>query len=291
MVAEALCDVGNSSNVVSALTFQSAYKGEMTKLDDHTQSLRSLRPRAPHSHCHLSLNHLAGSTRHHTNDPIMTSSDDTDEPPTRSSDSDVFSSPLESALAEDTSSPSPQSRPTNAVTIAQDFTTRALDFLSHANNETLGACLVGLAAVTYLVLGRIGLLLIGVILGIVLQAAWDGSSRGGDEGGAEERVKEIRRRRETGLDVVTRALDWRDERGSMMTDEEGSGDGEDKMALRGALNFSGFAKETAEALDSFTDAIIRDYVRYVSSDSVASRLSDKLSLTPPHFEPLRPTRT
>ena len=45
---------------------------------------------------------------------------------------------------------------------------RALEFLSNASNETLGACIVGLAAVTWLVLERVGLVLIGERVGLVL---------------------------------------------------------------------------------------------------------------------------
>ena len=59
---------------------------------------------------------------------------------------------------------------------AQDLTSYALNFLSNASNETLGACFVGLGATTYLVLGRIGLVLIGVVGGVVLHATWDGDA-------------------------------------------------------------------------------------------------------------------
>src|SRR5437868_920931 len=53
-------------------------------------------------------------------------------------------------------------------TTAQDLTSRILDFLSNASNETLIASLVGLGATTYFVLGRLGLLLIGGVGGVVL---------------------------------------------------------------------------------------------------------------------------
>ena len=92
----------------------------------------------------------------------------------------------------------------------QDITDRALRFFSQASNETLGACLVGLSATTYFILGRVGLLLIGL----------DGS----DTEGSDDEVKP----------VINRKAD-----------------------------FSSFRPDTAAALNHFTDAIIRDYVKYV----------------------------
>src|SRR6266480_6019842 len=56
----------------------------------------------------------------------------------------------------------------NLQTTLQRFADRAIDFLSSASNETLGACLVGLGATTYFILGRVGLVVIGVAGGIVL---------------------------------------------------------------------------------------------------------------------------
>src|SRR5277367_4066951 len=52
----------------------------------------------------------------------------------------------------------------------RDLTNATLNFLSTASNETLGAFVVGLAASTYLVLGRLGLVLIGAVGGVILHA-------------------------------------------------------------------------------------------------------------------------
>lgn len=138
------------------------------------------------------------------------------------------------------------------------LTDRTLHFLATASNETLGACLVGLGAGTYLILGRVGLVLIGVVGGVVLHATWEGNSNNGDNSGGKSADT---RRRELGADVAHRVLDWRDNR----TTEKGAL--EDDISLRlysgKPLDFSEFKPETAAALTELTDAVIRDYVKYV----------------------------
>ncbi|KAI9818316.1 MAG: hypothetical protein M1832_004434 [Thelocarpon impressellum] len=143
----------------------------------------------------------------------------------------------------------------------QDLTTRALDFLTSASNETLGGCVVGLVAATYFVLGRVGLLLIGILAGVVLHAGWEHSGR---EAGEDVKAQETRRRRDVGLDIVGRVLDWRDNRSK---DDQNGDDGDSDrdqvdvmLSAQKTLSFSGFPPETASALTSLTDAIIRDYV-------------------------------
>ncbi|KAK0845760.1 hypothetical protein LTS02_015174 [Friedmanniomyces endolithicus] len=137
--------------------------------------------------------------------------------------------------------------------ILQSATDRALHFLSHASNETLGACLVGLSATTYLVLGRVGLVIIGVAGGVVLHATWEGI-RNGDRGETEEAWQE--RRRGAGMDVARRVLAWR-----MSRPMDAQRDSV-KVYAEQQLDFSGFGPETAASLTIFTDAIIKDYVHY-----------------------------
>ncbi|KAH9999754.1 PXA domain-containing protein [Xylariaceae sp. FL0662B] len=126
-----------------------------------------------------------------------------------------------------------------------DAVTRALQFLSTATPETLGAIALALAAVTYFVLGRIGLVLIGAFIGITLFATW------------ESRHPEVSRavRRERGYDFIDRILETRTADSSIKTplDEEN-----DSQAL--AHSFDDFQPETREALNTFVDAVIRDYV-------------------------------
>ena len=142
----------------------------------------------------------------------------------------------------------------------QALADRALHFVSTASNETLGACLVGLGATTYIVLGRVGLVLIGVVGGIALHASWDGTIRG--PGSEQEKAQEEKRRKEIGLDVAHRVLDWRDK-----AKAEGKEDGKVTARVRTGslsereLSYAGFKPETASALKGFTDAVIRDYVR------------------------------
>ncbi|KAK1809659.1 hypothetical protein LTR12_015984 [Friedmanniomyces endolithicus] len=137
--------------------------------------------------------------------------------------------------------------------ILQSATDRALHFLSHASNETLGACLVGLSATTYLVLGRVGLVIIGFAGGVVLHATWEGV-RNGDRGETEEAWQE--RRRGAGMDVARRVLAWR-----MSRPMDAQRDSV-KVYAEQQLDFSGFGPETAASLMIFTDAIIKDYVQY-----------------------------
>ena len=140
-----------------------------------------------------------------------------------------------------------------------DLTSYALHFLSNASNEALGACFVGLGATTYLILGRFGLVLIGVVGGVVLHAVWDNdSSSKGDE---ETRKLDARKRREKGLDIVSRILELREKSKNGASQElENISDG--ASSAKKEMDFSGFLPETKEALGGFTDAITRDYVKW-----------------------------
>jgi hypothetical protein len=142
---------------------------------------------------------------------------------------------------------------------AQALADQALQFLSTASNETIGACLVGLSATTYLVLGRVGLVLIGVVGGVVLHATWEGSH---GISVAQARADEEKRRKEIGLDVVKRAFAWRDARLESSTEDNT----EVRIEFIGDkdLDFSSLPPESAAALTELTDAIVRDYVKYVA---------------------------
>jgi hypothetical protein len=143
---------------------------------------------------------------------------------------------------------------------AQDLTARLLDFLATASNETLGLCFLGLGACTYLVLGRVGLVIIGAVGGVVLHASWEHNSENGVS--KEKKEKESARRREVGLDIVTRVLDWREStkgnRGGASYDTESV---DVLLSAKKTLDFSGFAPETRAALDKLTTSVIQDYVK------------------------------
>ncbi|KAH0279587.1 hypothetical protein KCU91_g1643, partial [Aureobasidium melanogenum] len=140
----------------------------------------------------------------------------------------------------------------------QDIVDKALHFLSHASNETLGACLVGLAATTYFILGRVGLVLIGIVGGVALHATWDASQSSPDRLAANE--AEQKKRKEVGLDVIQRLLLSREKtRHNAATDES---DDETRPLPGTKADFSSFRPDTQAALNVFTDAIIRDYVNW-----------------------------
>lgn len=147
----------------------------------------------------------------------------------------------------------------------RDITDAALNFLSNASNETLGACVVGLCATTYLVLGRVGLVLIGAAGGMVLHATWEASNNTA-AGGQSNAAEGSRRRRELGIEVVRRALDWRvtsqgAQEGEVLKTATVEGSPDDKI-----LGYSDFRPATRTALTALTDAVIRDYVRQVYND-------------------------
>jgi hypothetical protein len=143
----------------------------------------------------------------------------------------------------------------------QDLTGRALDFLSTASNETLGACLVGLGAITYLFLGRLGLLLIGVVCGVILRdVIWDGNGQGGVSGGVAG--ADLKRRKELGLEVLQRVLDWQEKKQNGLMSNGFEDHGLDvALSARRQLDFTDFRPATGAALTGLVDAIIRDYVK------------------------------
>ncbi|KAL9051523.1 MAG: hypothetical protein Q9162_005952 [Coniocarpon cinnabarinum] len=152
----------------------------------------------------------------------------------------------------------PPDDPNNFKNLLWSTADIALKWISHATNEQLGACLVGLGASTYLVFGRVGLVLIGVVGGVVLHATWEGTN--GDAGDTG-RV-EVARRKEVGLDVAQRLLDWRQRRSEPLPI-----DGADALGLgdeghAADPDFSDLRPETATALADFADAVLRDYVHY-----------------------------
>ncbi|KAI9877389.1 MAG: hypothetical protein M1830_004039 [Pleopsidium flavum] len=149
---------------------------------------------------------------------------------------------------------------------AQNLINYVLHFLSVASNETLGTCILALGTATYLVLGRVGLVLIGVIAGILLHATWEGNTGSGGDGEVKDPEYEYRRRRELGLDVVARVLDWRQRQATRSGDHENGGTDVDVLSLsQGQLDFADFQPATGTALTQLVDAIIRDYIHELSA--------------------------
>ena len=151
---------------------------------------------------------------------------------------------------------------TSALATAQALVSQILGFLSEASNETIGACLAGLVAITYLVLGRVGLILIGIVVGIALHAAWEENIN--PQANPRDNLQEIRKRKkEQGLALLERILDWREKKNS-----ESRLDGEvipresSPMVLSTDSNFSNFPPSTGAALNALTEAVIREYIKY-----------------------------
>ncbi|KAI1081169.1 PXA domain-containing protein [Whalleya microplaca] len=135
--------------------------------------------------------------------------------------------------------------PMSTTSEQEDAVTKTLQFLSTATPGTLGAIAFALAAVTYFILGRIGLVLIGAFGGITLFATW------------ESRHPEVSRavRGERGYDLIDRILETRAANSGIKTPQD---DEKDAQVL--AHSFDDFQPETREAMNAFVDAVIRDYV-------------------------------
>ena len=158
-------------------------------------------------------------------------------------------------LIDEANIPPPDDKPRSTIKVAaqgQDLTNKVLHFLSTASNETLGACAVGLCASTYFVLGRLGLFIIGLAGGVILHATWEASSSASDTA----TVETGKRRKQLGIEVANRLLDWKDSRKEALVTEVN-----EKRTTK-TPDFSGFNPETGSALTTLTDAVIRDYVKY-----------------------------
>lgn len=177
-------------------------------------------------------------------------------------------------------SPRVQQQSQTVQQTVQALTDRALDFLSTASNETIGACLVGLGAGTYMLLGRVGLVLIGAVGGVVLHATWEGTRGPSDDG---KGAAEDRRRKEVGLDVIHRVLKWRSQGQVTETNDDGEMRVDTFGLTERDLDFSDFKPETAEALRGITDAVIRDYVKWwyspIIPDETTFPYASRLTLT------------
>lgn len=137
-----------------------------------------------------------------------------------------------------------------------------LKFLATSSNESLAGVFVGLAIATYVLLGRLGLLLIGLVLGVVLHASWEGTSDESKPEGPDSRNP--RRRKELALELASRLLDWPERaRGELPNGDEDNRqrtvetrDGRPETDL----DYSAFGPRTSVALKALTDAAVRDYV-------------------------------
>lgn len=143
----------------------------------------------------------------------------------------------------------------------QESINHILHFLSTASGETLGACLVGLGAITYLVLGRVGLILIGVVGGIILHATWEDHAQ--SQANDEIKTSEARIKQERGLAIIERILDWRDRnKDSKDNNSDNTSVRDAETAITSQLEFLDSQSAVKVTLAQLIDAVIRDHIRY-----------------------------
>ncbi|CAG8889503.1 unnamed protein product [Penicillium egyptiacum] len=155
----------------------------------------------------------------------------------------------------------PTQDPVSNTALSKEVINATLDFLSTSTNETLLGVFALLALVTYIILGRIGLLLIGVVVGVVLHASWEGSDN--ERAGEAWHAQKPNRRRELALEVSNRLLDWpkRADASDTQQGDDGSISALEDMSSAD-LEYATFQPATAVALRTLTDAVIKDYVKY-----------------------------
>lgn len=155
----------------------------------------------------------------------------------------------------------PRPAPTRA---SDSLATRAIHFISTATPGTLAGIAVAFSAITYAILGRLGLLVIGALGGVAAFAT------------LEARNPEIARavRGEKGPEVLDRI--WLDLQRAHPQNGDGVPDpDQDQDAVLKA--FDDFGPETREALGGLVDAVIRDYVKWWYSPIVPTDRSFPLA--------------
>jgi hypothetical protein len=142
---------------------------------------------------------------------------------------------------------------------AEDVKGFVLNFLATSSGESLACVFAGLAIATYVVLGRLGLLMIGLALGVVLHASWEDTSDESSSKAVDSRSP--RRRKELALELATRLLDLPQRRPTEVGIEaEDSRQRTVEGDSAPDLDYSSFGPRTSVALRTLTDAAIRDYV-------------------------------
>jgi hypothetical protein len=123
---------------------------------------------------------------------------------------------------------------------------RAIQFFATATPATLAGLGVGVSAVTYAVLGRLGLVLIGAFGGVVSFIIWESKN--------PELAKAIRG--EESNKVLDRV--WADLT-AVRSLETPDDEDEDQSRIK---SFDEFRPETKEALSGLVDAIIQNYIKW-----------------------------
>ncbi|EHK26240.1 uncharacterized protein TRIVIDRAFT_188607 [Trichoderma virens Gv29-8] len=127
------------------------------------------------------------------------------------------------------------------------FASRAIQFFATATPATLAGFGVGVSAVTYAVLGRLGLVLIGAFGGVVSFIIWESKN--------PEFARAIRG--EDGPQVLDRV--WTDLKAVRAVEKQDDDDDDEQYRMRG---FDDFRPETREALSGLVDAIVQNYIKW-----------------------------
>ena len=131
---------------------------------------------------------------------------------------------------------------------------KLLLYLSNGSNETLVATGILLCLLIYILLGRVGLIFVGMLVGVILQASW------GEDRPLLNKFcsngQKLRQRR-TNRDLISEILDWRVEASSsevnIYKEPAVKSSNSHPVCLQSL-------PRTTSALENFKDAIIRDYV-------------------------------
>lgn len=146
----------------------------------------------------------------------------------------------------------PATTPSNPTT--QSLIDQVSLFLAHADRITLLSISAGLIGVSYVLFGRLALLLVGAVGGVVLHIWWD-EHEGQTDGESEAAGK--RKRHELSLEVANRLTRLHADRGAKSEEDE------DLLHKQGdsILDYSKLGPATGTALTAFTDSVIADYVK------------------------------
>lgn len=117
------------------------------------------------------------------------------------------------------------------------------------------------ALLIYLILGRLGLLLIGLVSGFFFHDYWLGvtTERSSGYEGSGIALYFSRRRRELGIEVASRLLDWKPQNDDLRRDQQGAeaASADEDTAV---LDLSKFPPATAAALTELIDSMMNNYV-------------------------------
>ncbi|KAM5352421.1 hypothetical protein ACJ41O_005144 [Fusarium nematophilum] len=217
--------------------------------DAHKQDASTAEPLKPEiRQLNGALSHAVSQAQENSEMPSLT---DEGGPVSKTVSTNDITTPL---IKPDTISTKDMTAKTNTTPDEETPVAKIIHFLATATPGSLAGVAVGFAAITYLTMGRLGLVLIGAFGGVVGFISWEARN--------PEVAKAVRGER--GIDVLERLLEGKDNRAEEK--REDNSDDEDAMIR----NFDEFRPETREALGGLVDAVIRDYVKWWYSPIIPS---------------------